>query len=345
MIDTIKIYTEIDKNTYDIIKSLAIVKNSVDNSKNLLLYEIINDHLEGSYDSRLSVRVGCGSKYHFVDKGYYIEIEGSYHKIVKGYNSHNGYCDLHFISKSLIEMVELSYNINLPNFECWYLQRCDIAICYDLKNQENVKSYINSLSRCQYPRRNAKFYYDESLYLSGTTTTLKIYNKMLEFKKHDIKKFNSIEFDLKNYLEIIKGYIRFECEIKKKMLIKLFSGEQKKHIKIIDINYEVLKEVWCDEFMKLLKFIKNDLEIVRGREEVKERLLKLYKFSKANRLYNFYCAIQLNGLIDTKENTSSSVYYRNIKELKEAKVDFSQCYKIEEHEIFSFNPFEFEEVA
>lgn len=342
MIDTIKIYTEINKNTYDKIKSLSIVKNSIDNSKDILLYEIVNDHLIGSYDSRLSVRVGCGSKYGFSNLCYYIEIEGSYHKIVKGYNSHNGYYDLAFVSKSLIEMVELSYNIVLPVFSCWYLQRCDIAICYNLENQDNVKSYINSLSRCQYPRRNAKFYYDESLYLSGTTSTLKIYNKMLEFKKHDLKKINTSDFDLKNYLNIIKGFIRFECEIKKKMLIKMYN---RKHIKILDVNYEDLKKVWCDEFMKLLKFIKNDLEIVRGREEVKERLNKLYNSSKSSRLYNFYCAIQLNGLIDTKGSMSRSVYYRNIKELKEAKVDFSQSYKIEEIELFYFNPFEFKEVA
>lgn len=342
MIDTIKIYCEINKEIHDKIKSLSIVKNSIDNSKNELLYEVINDHLQGSYDSRLSVRVGCGSKYGFANLGYYIEIEGSYHKLVRGYNSHNGYCDLHFISKSLIEIVELSYNIELPSFDNWYLQRCDIAICYNIEEQENVKSYINSLSRCQYPRRNAKFYYDESLYLSGTTTTLKIYNKMLEFKKHDIKKFNTSDFDLKNYLEYIKGFIRFECEIKKKMLTSIYN---KKHIKIIDVNYEILKEVWCDEFMKLLKFIKNDLKIVRGREEVKERLNNLYKSNKASRLYNFYCAIQLNGLIDTKENMSKSVYYRNIKELKEAKIDFSQSYKIEECNLFYFNPFEFKEVA
>lgn len=342
MIDTIKLYCEIDKITYNKIKSLSIVKNSIDNSKNELLYEIINDHLEGSYDSRLSIRVGCGSKYNFVNLGYYIEIEGSYHKIVKGYNSHNGYYDLIFVSKSLIEFSELSYNINLPDISFWYLQRCDIAICYNLQNQENVKSYINSLSRCQYPRRNAKFYYDESLYLSGTTTTLKIYNKLLEFKKHDIKKFNTNNFDIENYLNYIQGFIRFECEIKKKMLTKIYS---KKHIKILDINYEELKKVWCDEFMKLLNMIKNDLKIVRGREEVKERLYNIYKSNKANRLYNFYCAIQLNGLIDTKNSMSSSSYFRNIKELKEAKIDFSQSYKIEEINLFYFNPFEFKEVA
>ena len=344
MIDTIKIYTEIDKATYDKIKSMAVVKNSVDNHKSQLLYEIINDHLDGSFDSRLSVRVDSGVKYQFVDKGYCLEIEGSYHKIVNGYNSHNGYCDLQFICENLIQMVELAYDIELPSLEKWYLQRVDIAVCYDLEKQENVKSYINSLSRCSYPRRNAKFFYDESLYLSGTTTTLKIYNKLLEFKKHDMKKFsNNKEFNLLGYMKNIDGFIRFECEIKKKMLKKIYNSE--KHIEIIKVRYEELKKVWCEEFMKILQFIQNDLEIVRGRQAVFERLQKLFKSSRANQLYYFYCSIQLNGLKDIKLNTSSSTYYRNIKDLKQAKIDFSQSYKIEEMEMFYFNPFEYKEVV
>ena len=342
MIDTIKIYSEINRNTYDKIKSKSIIKNSKNNNTGVLLYEIINDHLEGSYDSRLSVRVGCGSKYHFVNDGYFIEIEGSYHKIVNGYNSHNGYYDLQFISTNLIQILELAYDIDLPDFSNWYLQRCDVAICFDLQNQDNVKSYINSLSRCKYPRRNIKFFYDESLYLSGTTTTLKIYNKLLEFKKHDIKKFINTNFDLVNYTNKISGFIRFECEIKKKMLVKLFN---EKHIKIIDVNYTVLKNVWSEEFMKLLNIIERDLNIVRGRENVKKRLNDLYKPTKASRLYNFYCALQLNGQLDTKNSMSTRTYQRNVKELKNAKIDFSQSYKIEEIELFYFNPFEAKEVA
>lgn len=343
MIDTIKIYTEIDEETHNKIKSKSIVKSSVNNNTKDVLYEITNDHLQGSFESRLSVRVDYGAKYSFVEKGYYIEIEGSYHKLIMGYNSHNGYYDLQFIVENLIRIVELDYNLELPKIEKWYLQRCDVAICYDLQNQENVKSYINSLSRCTYPRRNAKFFYDESLYLSGTTTTLKIYNKLLEFKKHDIKKFINTKFNLIDYIKQLNGLIRFECEIKKKMLKKKFNN--KKHIKIIDVNYEDLKNIWSEEFMKLLQFVKNDLEIVRGREEVYKRLNEVYKNSKANQLYNFYCAIQLNGIKDIKNNMSSSTYYRNIKELKIAKVDFSQSYKIEEKKIFYFNPFEYKEVV
>ena len=102
------------------------------------------------------------------------------------------------------------------------------------------------------------------------------------------------------------------------------------HIKLLDLNYDILKKVWSDEFMKLLQFIKNDLDIVYGREKVFKRLQEIYKPNKANLLYNFYCAIQLNGLADVKKNYSSSTYYRNIKELKKSKVYFGQSYKIQE---------------
>ena len=95
--------------------------------------------------------------------------------------------------------------------------------------------------------------------------------------------------------------------------------------------------------MKMLNLIENDLEIVRGMENVKSRLLEVYKKGKAMRLYNFYCAIQLEGLTDVKKNFSSTRYYENIKELKQAMVDFSQMYKVEE--IYYFNPFESIEVA
>lgn len=340
MIDTVKIYAEIPFEIYNKIYNKSIVKSSIDKKTGELMYEVINDHLDGSYSSKLSVRVGCGAKYGFCNLGYYIEIEGSYHKLIYGYNSHNGFYDLQFVVSELIKLAENAYIIKLPDLENWFLQRCDIAICYDLESQENVKNYINSLSRCVYPRRKIKFFYDESLYASGNITTLKIYNKYLEFRKHDLKKFYSTDFDVEKYLEEIKGFVRFECEIKKKMLTKIFN---EKHIKIENVKYENLKKIWSDEFMKILNLIENQLEIVRGREAVKERLLNVYKKGKAMRLYNFYCAIQLEGLSDVKKGFASSTYYDNIKELKQARVDFSQIYKVEE--IFYFNPFESVEVA
>lgn len=342
MIDTVKIYSMISKSIYKTIYDSSIIKTSYNNSSGELYYTIVNNKLEGSYSSSLSVRVGDGAKYGFINN-YYIEIEGSYHKIAKGYNSHNGYYNLLDICISFIDIVNGTYNIKLPSFLHWFLQRVDIAVCFDLENNSNVSNYINSLSLCNYPRRNLKHYQDESIYLTGCTTTLKIYNKLLEFKKHDMKKFFNSNFDLVNYIKRIDGFIRFECEIKKKKLKDIYN---KKHLRINTIFYSDLKNIWGKEFMKLIKLFENDLKIVKNREDVYKRLLTLYDNKKANILYNFYTSVKCDGLRQVKNRTTKSTYYRNLKELKGSGIDFSQSYDLhlEESNIY-FNPFEYKEVV
>lgn len=345
MIDTVKIYAEIDKEIYNKIHSKSIVKTSYDNDTGELFYNITTGFLEGSFDSRLSVRADCGSKYGFADKCYCVEIEGSLHKYIKGQNAIEGFYDIDYVCKSMIDIASKRYNVSLPSYDKWFLQRCDIAICFDLETQENVMEYINSLSSCKCPWRKPKFFYNESLYFSGSAITLKIYNKLLEFKKHDMNKLSKTDFNVFNFVDKIKGFVRFECEIKKKMLKNIY-GKNLKHIKFIDVRYEDLKKVWSDEFMKVIKMIRNDLEIVRERDDVFERLNKLYKPCKANRLYSFYCSLILEGQDVVCKKFSSSSYYRNISDLKYAKIDFSQNRKYIESEkdMFYFNPFEWKEV-
>lgn len=157
-----------------------------------------------------------------------------------------------------------------------------------------------------------------------------------------MKKFINTDFPLLKYMDDIKGFVRFECEIKKKLLKKMYNDN---NIKIINVKYEELKKIWSDEFMKVIKFVKNDLKIVRSREEVLERLNQYCKPVEANRLFNFYCAIQLNGENVVKLHSSKSTFYRNINKLKSYKIDFSQSYRVEEENIFYFNPFEFKEVV
>lgn len=341
MIDTVKIYTMINKNIYDKIYNNSIVKSSVHLGTGEVFYQIVNDSLKGSYDSSLSVRVGCGSKYHFVNM-YYLEIEGSYHKIIKGFNAYNGCYSLLQIVNFFIDAVEVSYNVKLPTLKHWFLQRCDIAICFDLCNNKAVRNYINNLSLCNYPRRNIKHYQDESIYCSGTSTTLKIYNKMLEFKKHDMKKLFKTNFDIDNYLLKIDGFVRFECEIKKKKLEAIYN---KKYIRVINVCYNVLRKVWSDEFMKFLKLFESDLYIVRSKEDVKNRLFNLYDNKFANLLYSFYIRLMAEGYNNLKDSYPRSTFYRYIKNLREAGVDLTQRYTLEfDDNYVDFNPFEWKEV-
>ena len=338
MIDTIKIYTEIDKNTYDYINNSSIVKSAIDKQTGELLYSISNAHLEGSYSSNLSVRACIGSKYRLCSTGYVLEIEGSYHKIIRGYNSHNGFYDLEFICCELIDIVSNYFGTNLPEYDYWYLQRIDIAICFYLGSQEKVCQYINNLSNCNYPKRKLKFYSDESFYVSGTSSTLKIYNKLLEFKKHDMKKFINTDFNLINYFDECKGLIRFECEIKKKLLRRLY---RKEHILITDVCYEELREIWRYEFMKIYKFVNNSLSIIEDKNEVLERLQEYYTPTKAMNSYNFFLMCRTDGLEAVKKRMSKTAYYRYLKTLKDLNIDVSQKYDIIEHEnlIVQFNPF------
>lgn len=341
MIDTIKIISMINLKTYTIIKSLSKTKTSYDNKTGEIFYSIVNDNLSGSYSSSLSIKIGEGAKYNFFDM-YYIEIEGSYHKLMKGYNSHNGYYNPVQISIELIKIVENEYNIKLPKLKHWFIQRIDIAICYDLKNQANVETYINNLSSCNYPRRKLKHYEDESIYLTGSTSTLKIYNKKKEFIKHDIKKFDGTDFNLYDYLDKIEGFIRFECEIKKPKLKYIFKTN---YLRIYCTNYEMFKNIWNTEFRRFFKIIESDLNIVNEKELVKNRLNSLYGSVRAKNLFNFYLLILLEGLQEIKKSTNKSMYYKNIADLKKANIDFTQKLGVNlQNEKVNFNPFEQAEI-
>ena len=343
MVDTIKIYSMIDKNTYLTIKNLSNIKCMYNTSKRMIYYEIINDSLEGSYSSSLSVRVGEGTKYRFTD-GYFIEIEGSYHKIVMGQNAYCGFYNIPDICYNLIKFVENGYKIRLPKLKHWFLQRIDIAICYDLKNNNNVRNYINNFRLLNYPRRNLKFYENETVYVPGQTNTLKIYNKYLEFLKNDKKKINNFKsFDILNFCDDIKGFIRFEIEIKKRKLKDIY---KKSNIRVDCLIYKDFEDIWKGEFMKLLKFNYSKLKKVRTKDEVKERLFTCYKTTKATVLYAFFLGLMIDGYTKTKNNTSKTTFYRKLKELKEVGVDFSQCESIviDESKLINFDPFTAEKV-
>lgn len=346
MIDTVKIYTRINEHIYKTIRFNSNIKCMYNKASGEIFYEIINDSLEGTYDSRLSVRVFAGTKYGFNFKNSYsLEIEGSYHKIMKGQNAFDGFYNIQEITKGFIELVENAYKIDLPSINHWFLSRVDLTKCFDLYNQNNVCRYINSLRYLSYPRRNIKFYENETLYCSGDVTTLKIYNKYLEFCKNDRCKVSKF-VDIFEMVTKIQGFVRFECEIKKKKLMTIYN---KKYLRVTLINYNDLEKVWSDEFMKILKFDEKSIKRVKTKEEVVERLNNNFKSGKALRLYQFFITIINDGYNDVKNKTSSTSFYRNISDLKSVGIDFSQndfeeIPRIDFNNIIDFDPFFWKEV-
>ena len=115
---------------------------------------------------------------------------------------------------------------------------------------------------------------------------------------------------------------------------------------MLNVKYEDLKNVWSDEFMKFLKFVDNDFKIVCNREDVFKRLNTMYKPVKARNLYNFYLMIKTDGIDTVKLRTSKATFFRNISDLKECNIDFSQKFEIQNTDnIILFNPFEAKEVV
>lgn len=162
---------------------------------------------------------------------------------------------------------------------------------------------------------------------------------MREFIKNDKKKVSKFEtFNLEEFMYKINGYVRFECEIKKKKLKSIYGTN---FIRIQNLNYKEFENVWCEEFMKILKFDMSEIKKVRKKESVLNRLQTVYENRKANELYNFYLAIKVDGEKAIKNNMSKATFYRKRKELKDAGIDFTGCFKIYEEEtsIIEFNPF------
>lgn len=97
MIDTTKFYCVIDSDTRDVIESQMERYIHEDLSTGEVLSLFTRGSLLGSFDSRCSISTDIAEKYNL--RGYVLIVEGSYHKFVKGYNSHNGFYDLNEILK------------------------------------------------------------------------------------------------------------------------------------------------------------------------------------------------------------------------------------------------------
>lgn len=347
MIDTLKMITSITPKIYDIISKRSNIKTSFSRATGQIFYEIIASSLEGSYSSSLSVRVEDSGRYGMNPHvKHLLIVEGSFHKLVRGQNAYDGFWDVQEVAKGLIELVENAYNIRLPKVRHWFLQRIDITNCYDLWSNTQVKRYINNLCKCQYPRRKLRFFDDESIYLSGKSTTLKIYNKLLEFQKNDLPKMRKNNFDYISYMNDIQGFVRFECEIKKKRLMDFYNGL--KLIRVSNVDYDDMESIWRSEFMKLLKLFENDINIVRGRDAVQHRLVDVYGESVGGDLFNFYLLLIMEGQKTIKNRISKTTYYRKLNKLKEANVDFAQSdIKVDfvEDNIIDFDPFHYPKVV
>lgn len=355
MIDTVKLLTPISKEVFNFIYNLG--DRFIKTQQNNIVFDRCSLNIP-SYSTSLHISVD--------DVTYsqpFLVVEGSPHKIFKNQNAYDGFYDLKEILHLIVDFINTNTNLSLPfDVNSWFVSKIDITRCFDLGDNQKVCSYINSLSFCSYPRRKNMFFENESVYFSGTTNTLKIYNKFLECKKNDLAKLRKIDsFDLDSHLRKISGYVRFECSIKPKTLKKIFGKKSAnnsfKYVSEInlfkgvfidlpcvsDINYNRLEEYWQCEFSRLLKISSTSKDVLNfnTNTEVFNQLIKSYGGITANRLYAFYLALKADGYNSLSKKYSKTTFYRYINQLKTANINLSsRCNSIASN----FNVFSFREV-
>ena len=276
-----------------------------------ILYRVTTGFLDGSYDSRLSIRQVEGNK---------IRVSGSVHKFILGHNCFGGPVDIKKCCRYLVILVQKRLKVELPPWDCWEVGRVDVAHVFNLGEYQTVCDYLRSMRSTVYPRRNCHTYGLETVYFPGASSTLKFYNKGIEFTNHDksrLLKLKDVNIYNKDNIDLLEKLcmqlLRVEVEVRRRKM-----KYDKVSLKCADLEDAYFTGCYVKEVSKVLKEGRSCLEIVRDIEGVKDRLGRFYTKRKANNLFNVWSRIQLEGIDVVKNSYCRSNWYYLTK-------SFSEC--------------------
>lgn len=149
----------------------------------------------------------------------HVKLEFSIPKILWGHNLYSA--SMALIYEGMYEVkkaFEEKYGCVLPNMSMWYCYRVDTCANYILSNEQEVRNYISYLSKLDYPRREPMKFGSSGIYFPSQQSTLKVYAKGPEFKKHDKSRFLKLNKDEAYELsEKAKNILRIEVEHKRRL--------------------------------------------------------------------------------------------------------------------------------
>lgn len=351
MYDTIVLQSpEITKTVLEKLVSVSQCFSGYDMMKDDVIYKFTTAKLDGSFDYRISIKVkeekfeninGIPEK---VSTPPYIEVECSIHKLLMNHNVYGGPEEIQKSAAYLIKFIEDQLNIELPDYKEWYLRKIDVTNVYELPTPKQAINVIRNIKKTHYTRRNPVLH-PTSITFPGTLTTLKVYYKGTEFKKHDYKrtvKYLKKEIDklqakgdyydkdiyllnqkIKEYdriLEHAKKIVRFEVSIKEKLLEQYY-GKNGNKIKCIDD--ETLKNIQKAEIEKLVKESGDD-NMLRKNDEVLNYLIEKMGTNLGNSIYTTWCKLaQGKDPKEIIETSTKTTFYRHRKILKECNISWN----------------------
>lgn len=351
MIDTIRIESPyIDDIIANKIENSSIIRTGIDMNTGELIYKFTSNQLKGTYDSSIMIKIenekfisdyDCkGNKIvRKINTEPYLLVECSLNKFFLGHNCYGGSDDIEKQIRKLIQYIENVFCIQLPEVAEWIVKRIDYAKVYFLG--DSIYEFFEGFNNVYYPRRKIVKYNNTGIYAPGAYTSLKLYHKGEEFRKHDKKRLMS--FVDKEYVQAIEqlamGILRIELEVKSKKLKHIYNGNLPK---VSEIKVEDLINQYNVELKRIFKIGEDNMKVYTNCKEVEKVLFKNYK-SQGSIYYGTWFRLAINGYDKVKNEMPKKTFYRHINKLKDVGVMWNNTdVLLKENKIanFVFNPFQ-----
>lgn len=332
MIDTVGLRCEIDDHIAEKIERFCTLRQGIECQSGEVLYQITTGGLDGSFDSRLSVKVDYKQWVHTDGKTQrlmtrpYLHVEGSVQKLMVGHNVYGGLPYFQLAARWLVAFLEQEVGVFLPDYRDWEVRRIDKAEVYELPSFAAVEDWFRGVNTATFPRRQALRYGTSGIYFPGRATTSKAYHKGPEFWRHDRKRLNKhlSKGELQELVEYANKLLRLEVEIKTPKLKSDFGPSPR----VSQVTDEYIEHVYDAEVSKFLREGASDMETVRTALEVQKRLLAVYGKEGRNgrklpsNLFGFWYQLSTLGEDVVKETVSRPTFYRMRKQLEDAAVSW-----------------------
>ncbi len=337
-IDTVKLRSPyVTQSVAAAVEERLVTRTAVDRPTGELLYELTAGSLEGSWESRISVKV-CRDEWvstrrlsnpKQVDTVLrpcepYIEVEGSVHKALIGHNVYGGPCDFVASCRWFIAHLALQLGCELPGADSWLVRRVDWAEIYELPYAA-IEQYVHGLNNAAFPRRSVTRYGDQSLSCPGTTSTVKLYHKGPEFSKHDYRRLRplmNVQQQRDGYLVNLQNraneLLRVETTVKARKLDDDFEHPPT----VRELTEAYLVTVHEREVARLLREGGATMKTVRKHREVHDRLCEFYGEDSrlVGLLFGTWFQLAALGEKVTRENMKRATFYLHRKQLQDAGV-------------------------
>jgi len=310
------------------------------------LWSVTRTDLRGSFDSKIMVKplmteFVTDAKGRLVEQHCppYLMVECSIPKAFTGQNAYGTWEDLPAACAQLLDLIERLVGVRLPDSNLWRVERVDWAENFRL-SFDAIGEFFQGMHSVSFPRRKVHKHGRESIFIPGTTTTIKLYHKGPEFGVHDHHRLKRAYRNLFTECnpnrrdtawpalraqQVVEGLqrlannrLRVEVEIKGEKLAHHFGVKPL----VGDVTTAFLREVWDKEIRRLMREGERDSNTIRESNGVKDRLHNRYPGTLASRLYAFWVDMAKNGEDEARRGYSKPTFYRYRKALQQAGVSW-----------------------